>query len=128
MTAVRPTILVVDDDAAIRELVAEVLALEGYGVVAASTVPAALLAFDQHAPPAGDLRVVLLDLHLHGTDGTEVLRRVEARGGATAVVFMTGNADREDIAAREGRPVIAKPFDLDELLAVVAAHCANASC
>ncbi len=67
-------ILVVDDNADIRDSLRKVLELEGYEAVEAATGPVALAELD-----AAPVDAVLLDIKMNGMDGMEVLDRIVAR-------------------------------------------------
>ena len=68
-------ILVVDDEAAIRDALRMILEYEGYEVASAADGPAALAELESNPPDA-----VLLDIKMPGMDGFEVLDRIVARG------------------------------------------------
>ena len=111
-----PVVLVVEDDAATRALLREVLEAAGYAVREAADGAAGLRAA-RAARPA----LVLLDLYLPGTDGwafAAAYRR--APGPRAPIVVLTADADAEAHAAGLGAAGhLLKPFDLDALLAVV---------
>ena len=109
-------ILVVDDDAAIRRVVAAVLADEGYTVAEAPDGGAAL-ARARAAPP----RLILLDMRMPGMDGWEFARRYRRRPGPHApIICVTAAVDAAARGAQIGAvAALAKPFDLDELVALV---------
>ena len=111
-----PKILVVDDDASIRQLVTDVLTVEGYEVEAVADGYAALLSIEGRRPDC-----VVLDVMMPGLDGHEVLQRIRAaeRGPDLPVVMLTAAADdaQQWQAWTEGVDYfLAKPFDADELL------------
>ena len=114
-------ILVVDDEAAIRELVAELMADEGYVVDQAADGAAALLKVGQARPD-----VVVLDLMMPVMDGWTFARELHAATpGANIPIVVTSASPDLSRAAEELRPYgvragIAKPFDLDVLLAAIA--------
>jgi PAS domain S-box-containing protein len=113
--------LVVDDESAMRTAISSFLRLEGHLVdVAASTSEArAFLG-------AGEYDVILLDLRMPGEGGEQLfdeLRRRDPRH-ADRVVFVTGDfqdAGVQRFLAAANRPLVTKPFQLDDLSAVVAA-------
>ncbi len=80
----RPTILVVDDDDAFRELLLDILGREGFRMLEAPSAEAAL---DLLAGEAVDL--VLTDQRMPGMDGIELVRRISATASAPDVVVMT---------------------------------------
>jgi two-component system response regulator MprA len=108
-------ILVVDDDAAVRDSLRRSLTFEGYEVSTAVDSESALEALG-----ADGTDVVVLDLQLPGMDGLEACRRLRARGDVVPVLMLTardGTRDRVtglDVGADDYLP---KPFALEELLA-----------
>jgi DNA-binding response OmpR family regulator len=108
-------ILVVDDDAEIRELVRRGLALAGYAATVAEDGEAALrVARDE----AFDL--VVLDRLLPGIDGLEVCRRLRAADAWLPIVMLTARdavADRVEGLETGADDYLVKPFALAELLA-----------
>jgi CheY-like chemotaxis protein len=110
------TILVVDDDTAIREVVAEVLEDEGYAVAMASSGEEAL-AVVERAEPA----LVVLDMRMPIMNGWEFARELSVRSaGRIPILVMTAAVDAVQRAAEIGAAgTLSKPFDLDELVAMV---------
>lgn len=116
-------VLVVDDDRAIRETLRLALEEEGYSVIEAPDGAAALDILHATLQPM----VVLLDLRMPRVSGDEVLRRVARNPQLTArnaFALVTANLHTlapasDDLLDRMHVPVIAKPFELDELLDVV---------
>ena len=110
-------ILVVDDDPTILATVADALDLEGYPVVTATNGEEALAVLDGDA---SGLRLVLLDMRMPVLDGWGFMRAVRERGLSLPVVVMTAAADARRWAREIGaHGVLAKPFELDELIAAV---------
>jgi DNA-binding response OmpR family regulator len=108
------TVLVVDDDPTVREVVATYLRRDGLEVLEAADGPTALEA-DADARP--DL--VILDLMLPGLDGLEVFRRMRARRGGVPVVMLTARGDEADrvLGLEVGADdYVAKPFSPRELV------------
>jgi two-component system, NtrC family, response regulator AtoC len=106
------TILVVDDDPAIRDALALLLEDAGYVVLAA---PDGLTALEVIAPEPLDL--VITDLHMPGLDGTELIARLQ-RGYPNLPIIVISAGIR--VAPPAGVPFIAKPFDAEQLLVTVA--------
>jgi CheY-like chemotaxis protein len=108
-------ILVVDDEADIRETVSEMLDLEGYQVQTASNGAEALRAVESDPPD-----VVLLDMRMPVLDGWGFAGAVHARGMAVKIVVMTAARDAErwarEIAANG---YLAKPFGFDDLVSTI---------
>src|ERR687892_1573361 len=113
-------VLVVDDEADIRELVAGVLEDEGYAVRAAGDSPAALDATDDRRPS-----LVLLDVWLQGSklDGLQLLEQIKKRDATLPVLMISGhgNLDTAVAAIRQGAvDFIEKPFEAGPLIHLVA--------
>lgn len=109
-------VLIVEDEQDVADLVAEVLAFEGYDARIASAEFALneALAFRPH--------VVLLDLMMPVVDGFEVARRLRGHGETHSlpIVIMTAMHDAAARAAEAGtNHWLAKPFDIGELIATV---------
>ncbi|WP_309610361.1 sigma-54 dependent transcriptional regulator [Sphingomonas sp.] len=112
-------ILVVDDEADIRELVAGVLEDEGYTVRTAADSSGALEAIEERRPS-----LVLLDVWLQGSrlDGLQILEQVKRRDPTLPVIMISGhgNLDTAVAAVREGAlDFIEKPFEASRLLHLV---------
>ena len=120
---VRRRVLIVDDELPLAEVLAELLADEGYQT-AISTDGAALAEASARLPD-----LVLLDVMMPGMDGAEVCRRLKAapRTQHVPVVFLTALPPHQ-LAARLGdcphEGVIPKPFTLAMVLHVVERHLA----
>ena len=113
-------VLVVDDEADIRELVAGVLEDEGYTVRTAADSDSALNAIEDRRPS-----LVLLDVWLQGSrlDGLQILEQVKKRDPTLPVIMISGhgNLDTAVAAIREGAvDFIEKPFEAGKLLHLVA--------
>lgn len=114
----RERILVIDDEAGIRELVGTYLGKEGYAVDEAVDGEDALVRFRRHPPD-----LVVLDLRLPGIDGFEVLREIR-RSSSAYVIVLTARSDETDklIGLELGADdYITKPFSPRELVARVRA-------
>jgi two-component system response regulator MprA len=105
-------VLVVDDEAVIREFLSDVLVSAGYTVTEASDGMAALEAVERQRPA-----VVLTDIRMPRLDGIGLVERLRARGEHVPVVFMTAHFRTSPIP---DIPLVPKPFDFDRLLATVA--------
>jgi two-component system response regulator MprA len=113
-------VLVVDDDPAIRRALERALSAEGYGVALAEDGEQALerVAFE----PEPD--VVLLDLGLPDVDGVKIVERLRADGNEIPILVLTARQALTDRVAgldAGADDYLAKPFELDELLARVRA-------
>jgi CheY-like chemotaxis protein len=109
-------ILVVEDDAGIRDSLAELLELEGFGVTSARDGLEGLSRLRERRPD-----LILLDLFMPGLDGTQFVERLRAdtANSDIPVVLMTGLGPECGRAPTRVQAVLPKPFELDELLAVV---------
>ncbi|MFN8107625.1 MAG: MtrAB system response regulator MtrA [Nocardioidaceae bacterium] len=110
----RPRVLVVDDDAALAEMLTLVLQSEGFASEMVSRGDQALAAFRAFKPD-----VILLDLMLPGMDGIDVCRRIRQESGVP-IVMLTARTDTLDVV--EGLEAgaddyVLKPFKHKELLA-----------
>lgn len=110
----RPRVLVVDDDAALAEMLTLVLQSEGFIPEMVSRGDRALAAFHSFKPD-----VVLLDLMLPGMDGLDVCRQIREESGVP-IVMLTARTDTVDVV--EGLEAgaddyVLKPFKHKELLA-----------
>jgi two-component system response regulator FlrC len=113
-------ILVVEDDAALREALTDTLELAGYQAMAAGDAEQALACLDKTTPG-----LVLSDVQMPGMDGHALLRTLKTRHPDIPVILMTayGQIDRAVQAMRDGAAdYLAKPFEPDDLLATVARH------
>jgi two-component system nitrogen regulation response regulator NtrX len=112
-------VLVVDDEADIRELVSGVLEDEGYSVRTAADSTQTLEAFEERRPS-----MVLLDVWLQGSklDGLQLLQEIKRRDSTVPVLMISGhgNLDTAVAAVREGAvDFIEKPFEAERLIYLV---------
>ncbi len=108
------TVLIVDDDLAIREAVTQSLRYEGYDVLDAGTGPEGLALAERHHPDA-----ILLDVKMPGMDGFEVLQRLRAASIGAPVIVISGHGNIETAVAavRQGAyDFMEKPLDRPRLL------------
>ena len=108
-------ILLVDDDAAIRDAVRQVLVDQGFRVVEARDGAEALRAIDTE-PPA----MIVLDVQMPGINGPALARELRTRLRRVPLVILTGVADPKREADRcNAEAYLRKPFDADELVRLV---------
>jgi two-component system, NtrC family, nitrogen regulation response regulator NtrX len=112
-------VLVVDDEADIRELVSGVLEDEGYAVRTAADSDTTLDAIEERRPS-----MVLLDVWLQGSklDGLQLLQEIKRRDSTLPVLMISGhgNLDTAVAAVREGAiDFIEKPFEAERLIYLV---------
>ena len=111
-----PLVLLVDDDAKVRELVRINLEFEGYAVREAADADEGMAAIEEGKPD-----LVLLDVMMPHVDGWEMLRRIQERYGAGAipVVMFSGQVDvqaEKQATTRGAQAFVGKPFDLQQLI------------
>jgi excisionase family DNA binding protein len=111
-----PAVLLVDDDARMRELLRLELEREGYEVQEAASADEGLTAIERRKP-----ELILLDVMMPHVDGWEMLRRIQERHGAGAipVLMFSGQVDaeaRRQATSSGARGFVGKPFDLAELV------------
>ncbi len=115
------SVLVIDDEADVRDLVAEVLTSYGHRVTTAAGGREGLTRFE-----AGRYDLVLTDLGMPDLDGWEVARAIKSSRGDIPVLLLTGWADAMDPSgATLVDGILKKPFGVEELAAAVAAALAG---
>jgi DNA-binding response OmpR family regulator len=115
----RETVLIVDDEPAIVQVIQERLLREGWSVRMAGSGEAALAAVQDECP-----HLVVLDLMLPGIDGLEVLRRLRQGGHDVPVIVLTARDDDMDVIVGlelGADDYVVKPFNPRELAARVRA-------
>lgn len=108
-------VLVVDDDAGIRELLTSALGYAGYAVTTVDDVGAALRSLGEDTPDA-----IVLDVMLPGGDGFDVLQLLRGRGVSVPVLFLTSRDAVEDRVRGlqlGGDDYVTKPFSVAEVSA-----------
>ena len=107
-------ILVVEDDAPVRNLITTTLKAHEYRFVAAGTGEGAVMDAASHNPD-----VILLDLGLPDLDGVEVIRRIRTWSNVPIIVISARSEDSDKIDALDAGAddYLTKPFSVDELLA-----------
>ena len=108
------TILVVEDDASVRNLISTTLKAHDYRFLTAATGESAVMEAASHNPD-----ILLLDLGLPDIDGVEVIRRIRSWSNAPIIVISARSEDSDKIDALDAGAddYLTKPFSVDELLA-----------
>ncbi len=117
---IRPLVLVVDDEASLRNLLTELLEEAGYAVITAANGLAALSLL-RHERPA----VVLTDYTMPALDGPGLIQRLRNSPATRHIPIIAMSATRPPASVRGGVPFIEKPFDVDEVLEAIALHTAG---
>ena len=108
------TILVVEDDASVRNLISTTLKAHDYRYLTTATGESAVMEAASHNPD-----ILLLDLGLPDIDGVEVIRRIRSWSNAPIIVISARSEDSDKIDALDAGAddYLTKPFSVDELLA-----------
>ena len=105
------TILLVDDDSAVRDVTATILEDFGYVTLKVGSGGAALDLLDGRS----DIDLILIDFAMPGMSGGEVARQVQLKYPTLPILFVTGYADKIALADVDDEKIIKKPFVGDEL-------------
>ena len=112
-------ILVVDDEAPLREMLSDTLHIANYEVFEAKDANQALLALRQNS-----IDLIISDVNMPGMDGYEFLRHIRELGIDTPAIMLTARQERQDVTKGfklGADDYVTKPFGLEELLLRVAA-------
>ena len=110
-------VLVVDDDALVRNVIARILQQRGFGVLEAASADAALSVIDGQP-----VHLVISDVHMPGLGGPALLAHLRSKGVTVPVVFVSGDLAIDTVdqsLAISNATFLPKPFTSDELLATV---------
>jgi len=110
----KPTILVVEDDTPIRNLITTTLETQNYKYITAENGAKALL-----VATSGNSDIILLDLGLPDIDGVEVIKKIRSWSVIPIIVISARSDDKDKIQALDAGAddYITKPFSVEELLA-----------
>jgi len=108
------TVLVVDDDAAIRFLCRVNLELDGWAVDEAATLDQA-----RETLAAAAIDIVVLDVHVGVKSGLDFIAEIRERNPGVPVVLLTGSVGSPGLEEVDADAVISKPFTLDQLTGTV---------
>ena len=112
------TVLVVDDEEAVRRLACRMLTWMGYQALEARHGREALATIEEHNGP---IHLVLTDIKMPGMNGRELGRHIEERWPGKPILYMSGFASEvfRGGLLEPGAPFIAKPFTQEDLAARV---------
>ena len=110
----KPVILVVEDDAPVRNLMSTTLKTHEYKYLTAPTGQEAVMLASSHNPD-----VIFLDLGLPDMDGVEVIRQIRSWSNVPIIVISARSEDEDKITALDAGAddYLTKPFSVEELLA-----------
>ena len=114
------TILIIEDDAASRQVVRLAMQGETYTLVEATTGDEGL-----EMARSEDPDLILLDINMPGMSGLDVCRKLRAEGSLVPIIMLTGKADTIDkvVGLEVGADdYVTKPFEVRELMARIGAH------
>jgi len=117
----RGTVLLVEDEDAVRSFAARALGQRGYRVLEASTGAEALEVFASHN---GDVDLVVSDVVMPEMDGPTLMRHLRSERPDVKIIFISGYAEdafRRNLSDKDDFMFLQKPFDLKELAAAVKA-------
>jgi len=119
-TAARCPVLIVEDDEDLREMMAQMLTLEGFESAAVANGREAL----EYLHDAEKPDVILLDLMMPVMDGWEFRRQQQADPAIAPVpVIVLSALDQARASTLEANAFLKKPLDFDRLLSLVRAYC-----
>lgn len=115
-TAATRTVLIVEDEPALADVLEQYLRDDGFAVVKAADGPGAVQLFEKHQPD-----LVLLDINLPGFPGTEVLRRIRALRDVPVIMLTARVAEVDRVVGLElgADDYVGKPFSPREVVARV---------
>ena len=117
----RGTVLLVEDEDAVRSFAARALGQRGYHVLEATTGTEALEVFSSHN---GDVDLVVSDVVMPEMDGPTLMKHLRSERPDVKIIFISGYAEdafRRNLSDKEDFMFLQKPFDLKELAAAVKA-------
>ena len=117
----RGTVLLVEDEDAVRSFAARALGQRGYRVLEATTGTEALELFMSHN---GDVDLVVSDVVMPEMDGPTLMKHLRSERPDVKIIFISGYAEdafRRNLSDKEDFMFLQKPFDLKELAAAVKA-------
>ena len=110
-------VLVIDDEAPVREAVADILAMENIKTIKANSGQQGVDLFLEHQTEIG---LVLLDLSMPGLSGMQTLQLLRQESKETPIILTSGYSDQESISNHElADGYLPKPYDLQKLLQTV---------
>jgi DNA-binding response OmpR family regulator len=116
--------LVVEDEPAVADLLVTLLRDEGYTVMLARDGAAAIDLLNRHGATGVRFDLVLLDIMLPGVAGGRVLQHALSVQAGVPIIGLSADSDAlVQVAALGAAATLGKPFDIGELLALIARYC-----
>ena len=112
------TVLVIDDDKAMRDVLFDILSLDGYEVILADDGNLGIERFSKEKPD-----LVITDILMPKMDGLEVVERLKELSPDSPVIVASGTTDLnliEEAVNQHANRILKKPFEVDQLLDSVA--------
>lgn len=118
----RGTILLVEDESSLREVISQILSGAGYNVLCSSN---ALEAADVYGQHANEVQLLLTDMVMPGKNGQQLAREIRQTSPDLKVIFTTGYP-QDDFIEDEEEAFLPKPFSVHLLLSKVRQMLAHA--
>ncbi|MCB8942308.1 MAG: response regulator [Ardenticatenaceae bacterium] len=113
-------VLVIDDEAPVREAVEDVLMMLGMGVMTAENGRLGIAHYQENM---ADIDLVLLDLSMPGISGKETLAELRQLNPEVIVILSSGYSSQDYVPEMDARTdFLQKPYDIDELIAKIRKH------
>jgi DNA-binding response OmpR family regulator len=116
-----PLIMIIDDDAAVRSALSDLLQEQGYRVVAVADGREGLRHLSRQEPP----RLILLDLMMPAADGWQFRAEQLMNPTVASIPVIIITALASNVTQALGLEVVGKPFDIRRLLSLVQRHCSD---
>lgn len=115
----KETILVVEDEEPVRDLIKEVLTMKGYKVITAIN---GLQALELYKKMGADIDLILLDVMMPEMGGEEAMQKIQLLNKSVKIIFVTAyseNSLHTDFLSNQNLNLVGKPFLSDTLLKTV---------
>lgn len=114
------TLLVVDDEQDLRELISDLLIEEGFICISAGSVGEAELVVAKHLDNAGGIDLIISDLNMPGGSGIDLLKKLRKKGVNAPFLYLSGSSVDAELESYTPMGVVGyhlKPFRAVELVA-----------